>query len=254
MPCSCIRSETSNRRPQEQATARADLQDSCPADGSVVQHFPRQQAGVKADSMTPASLNRGCLDPSMSREDSSESLRRHSFALAGEAMPLPGSEPKFTDRNRPAEQAVWALGNELDKTVKSIEEKRRRETDTGGTGMQYYDDASKVLVIEIQWVEREVFYLIADEQTNQKLKINEKQYQHMLSNAKKLEEKLGNGITVMPTAARLTRKVYKRAFLGSELLQAGDAPIKAPIKGRFSWACITGELDRNKGHWFSQSP
>jgi hypothetical protein len=24
----------------------------------------------------------------------------------------------------------------------------------------------------------------------------------------------------------------------------------APIKGRFSWACITGELDRNKGHWF----
>jgi hypothetical protein len=23
-----------------------------------------------------------------------------------------------------------------------------------------------------------------------------------------------------------------------------------PIKGRYSWACITGELDRNKGHWF----
>jgi hypothetical protein len=51
---------------------------------------------------------------------------------------------------------------------------------------------------------------------------------------------------VMPTAARMTRKFYKRAFLGSELLQSGDAPVKA----RFSWACITGELDRNKGHWF----
>jgi hypothetical protein len=24
----------------------------------------------------------------------------------------------------------------------------------------------------------------------------------------------------------------------------------ALIKGRYSWACITGELDRNKGHWF----
>jgi hypothetical protein len=24
----------------------------------------------------------------------------------------------------------------------------------------------------------------------------------------------------------------------------------APIKDRCSWACITGELDRNKGHWF----
>ena len=22
------------------------------------------------------------------------------------------------------------------------------------------------------------------------------------------------------------------------------------IKGRYSWACITGELDRYKGHWF----
>jgi hypothetical protein len=35
-------------------------------------------------------------------------------------------------------------------------------------------------------------------------------------------------------------------FLGNEPLQKGPAP----IKGRFSWACITGELDRNKGHWF----
>jgi hypothetical protein len=52
------------------------------------------------------------------------------------------------------------------------------------------------------------------------------------------------GVKVMPTAAKMHRKVYKRAFLGNELLQKGDAP----IKGRYSWA--TGELDRNKGHWF----
>jgi hypothetical protein len=68
----------------------------------------------------------------------------------------------------------------------------------------------------------------------------------MLANAKKIEARLGSGIKVMPTAALMTRKVYKRAFLGNELLQKGDAP----IKGRFSWARITGELDRNKGHWF----
>jgi hypothetical protein len=90
-----------------------------------------------------------------------------------------------------------------------------------------------------------VFYLIADEQTKTKLQINQAQYDHMLANAKKLEARLP-GVKVMPTAARMTRKVYKRAFLGNELLQKGDAP----IKGRFSWACITGELDRNKGHWF----
>jgi hypothetical protein len=67
----------------------------------------------------------------------------------------------------------------------------------------------------------------------------------MLANASKLEARMP-GVKVMPTAARMTRKVYKRAFLGNELLQKGDAP----IKGSFSWACITGELDRNKGHWF----
>jgi hypothetical protein len=63
----------------------------------------------------------------------------------------------------------------------------------------------------------------------------------MLTSAKKLDEKLPR-VKVMPTAARMTRKVCKRAFLGNELLQSGDAP----IKGCFSWACITGELDHNK--------
>jgi hypothetical protein len=104
--------------------------------------------------------------------------------------------------------------------VKSIEQKRIRDTDQGGTGLDHYDDTSKVMIVEIQWVEREVFYLI-DEETQQKLQINQEQYDHMLSNAKRLEERMGGGIKIMPTAARMTRKVYKRAFLGNELLQTG---------------------------------
>jgi hypothetical protein len=72
---------------------------------------------------------------------------------------------------------------------------------------------------------RGVFYLIADKETNTKLQINQAQYDHMLANAKKLQERLP-GIQAMPTAARMTRKVYKRAFLGNELLQKGNAPIK----------------------------
>lgn len=91
-----------------------------------------------------------------------------------------------------------------------------------------------------------MFYVIADEETQTKLQISEPAYEQMKRNAQRLEEKLGGSVKVMPTAARMSRKVYKRAFLGSELLQSGDAP----IKGMFSWGCITGELDRNKGHWF----
>ena len=108
---------------------------------------------------------------------------------------------------------MWAISTELDKTVKSIEQKRIRDTDQGGTGLDHYDDNSKVMVVEIRWFEREVFYLIADEETQTKLQISEAQYQHMLKNAKKLEARLP-GIQVMPTAARMTRKVYRRAFLG----------------------------------------
>lgn len=91
-----------------------------------------------------------------------------------------------------------------------------------------------------------MFYVTADEETQTKLQISEPAYEQMKRNPQRLEEKLGGSVRVMPPAARMSRKVFKRAFLGSELLQCGDAP----IKGQFSWACITGELDRNKGHWF----
>jgi len=126
-----------------------------------------------------------------------------------------------------------------------IEQKRIRDTDQGGTGLDHYDDNSKVMIVEMQRFEREVFYIIADEETQTKLQINQAQYDHMAANAKKLEARMP-GVKVMPTAAKMHRWVYKRALLGNELLQCGDAP----IKGRYSCACITGELAGNKGHWF----
>ena len=39
--------------------------------------------------MTPAYLNRGCFDPSVSREDSSESLRRQASPSQAKLCPLP---------------------------------------------------------------------------------------------------------------------------------------------------------------------
>jgi hypothetical protein len=172
--------------------------------------------------------------------DGSQRLARAKEIPVRDAMQL------FPGKTRQQLDAVWAIGTELDKAVKSIEQKRIRDTDQGGTGLDHYDDNAKVMIVEMQWVEREVFYLIADEETQTKLQISEKQHAHMQANAQKIQDRLGNGIQVMPPAARMTRKVYKRAFLGNELLQKGPAP----IKGRYSWACITGELDRNKGHWF----
>jgi hypothetical protein len=161
-------------------------------------------------------------------------------------IPLRDAMQLFPGKTRVQLDATWAIGGELDKTVRSIEEKRIRNTDSG-SAYDHYDDATKVMVVEIQWFEREVFYVIADEENQKKLMVSEPAYQSMVRNAAKTHARLNiPGLNVMPPAARMTRKVYKRAFLGGELLQSGDAP----VKGRFSWACITGELDRNKGHWF----
>ncbi len=161
-------------------------------------------------------------------------------------IPLRDAMQLFPGKTRVQLDAVWAAGGELDKTPRSIEEKRIRNTDSGSP-YDHYDDATKVMVVEMQWFEREVFYVIADDANGQKLKISEAAYKNMVRNAATTHARLNiPGLNAMPPAARMTRKVYKRAFLGSELLQSGDAP----VKGRFSWACITGELDRNKGHWF----
>jgi hypothetical protein len=103
----------------------------------------------------------------------------------------------FPSKTRQQLDAVLAIGTELDKTVKSIEQKRIRDTDQGGTGLDHYDDNSKVMIVEMQWVEREVFYLIADEETQTKLQISEKQHAHMLKNAQKLQERLP-GVQVGP--------------------------------------------------------
>jgi len=52
---------------------------------------------------------------------------------------------------------------------------------------------------------------------------------------------------VQLTAVKQMKRVYKQAFLGSKIL--GEV-MESPAGDRFSWSCITGELDRNKGTWF----
>ena len=50
----------------------------------------------------------------------------------------------------------------------------------------------------------------------------------------------------MPKSVKGTRKVYKQAYIGSILLEIGDAP----CKDHFSFKCITGKRDRNRNSWY----
>jgi hypothetical protein len=152
-------------------------------------------------------------------------------------MPLSDAVALFPGKTREQLDAVWVEEPNGQWPTKSIEEKRRRDSDDMHT--QTYDDLCEVTVVQMQWIEREAYYLVADVATNSKAELSESEYQRFEQRMKLL------GMEVH--AARLVRKVYKCAWLGGELLQPAGP---APIKGKFSWDCITGEYDTAKGSWF----
>ncbi|UGY23684.1 hypothetical protein HU675_0038005 [Bradyrhizobium septentrionale] len=91
----------------------------------------------------------------------------------------------------------------------------------------------------MQWMEREPYFLVGDEATNTKMEMSPKEYR-LLSRRMML---LG---MPKPDAVRMTKQVYKQAFLGNEYLGGGAAP----LGDQFSWAVITGEWDAKKRQWF----
>lgn len=156
-------------------------------------------------------------------------IRRMSL---GDAMAMfPGFTPDQLD-------AVWAQETGSDYPERSIEDKRRRDNEN----TEAYDDSCEVTIVQIQWIEREIYWLVADQATGTKAELSDKQYKTFKARMTALR---------MPDvpAARLVRKVYKQAFLGATgvmLKKAGPAPIKK----QFTWKCITGEYDKAKGCWF----
>lgn len=154
-------------------------------------------------------------------------------------MPLSEAVAMFPGKSREELDAVWAVDGVLDGAEKSIEDKWRR--DENNTLDPSYNDLAEVTIVQIQWIERETYYLIADEATNQKFEATERQYKMLVERMKQF------GLSV--EAVRLQRKVYKQAFLGGQntmLRPAGPAP----LAGQFSWKCITGELNTIKGTFF----
>lgn len=141
--------------------------------------------------------------------------------------------PGFT---RDQLDAVWAIEGLQDYPLRSIEERRRRNTDTD---TMLYDDQCEVIIVHMQWIEFETYWLIADEIEGKISELTDEQYQRLVPRMKALGMDLH--------AAKLEREVYKQAFLGNELLKSAGP---APIKGQFSWKCITGEIDAQKNTWF----
>jgi len=129
--------------------------------------------------------------------------------------------------------ASWAVGADTGE-AKPVEEKRHRDENVSA-----FDDKAEVHIVHAQWIERKAFYRVGDRVTGRVLELDEDRF------AEYKELAAAHGLEY--NFVRQTRKVYKQAFLGKTIL--GDV-MECPGKDRFTFQCITGERDRNKGTWF----
>lgn len=148
-------------------------------------------------------------------------------------MPLSDALGLFPGYTASELDAVWAVGLEPNEPQKTLEERRVRDENVTA-----YPDRAEVTIVQTQWWERETYWLIADPATNTKATLSDDKYKVLKARAEQL------GIKLM--AVKLKKKVYKQAFLGSKILESGDGP----LPDRFSFTCITGQLNHNKGVWF----
>lgn len=97
----------------------------------------------------------------------------------------------------------------------------------------------KVRLVEAQWWEHVTTYRVLDPFTNKEISLDEDEY-HLLV------DRLAMMRQPEPMAVKQRTRAYWRAFLGQRIL----AKWRGPEKGGFTWKCMTGDRDRNKGIWY----
>lgn len=134
--------------------------------------------------------------------------------------------------------ASWARSmGHMNEPAKPVEDRLRREENLAFD----YDPKTEVHIVQVQWWERETYWRVIDP-----MQPNAKPFDLTVPEFERLKERydmLGRELI----ALELKRRIYKQAFLGGAIL-GGVKP--CPVKDRFTFQCITGERDRNKGVWF----
>lgn len=161
-------------------------------------------------------------------------------------MPLSDAMRMFPGKTRDQLDAKWALDGLMDVATKTLEEKRRRDADNSDDPSHIWEDTNEVIIVHMQWIEVETYYLVADPMTGEQHDLTQAEFRNLVRNNKKLAQILGAPAQPIQ-AVKLQRNVYKQSFLGNEMLRPAE---DTPIKGQFSWKCITGEFDDSTGTWF----
>lgn len=146
-----------------------------------------------------------------------------------EAQELVGEQHDASDLN-----AAWAGEFISDDTEPTDREESRLYLDKD----QHDGQEGKVTLVELRWVEREPYYRVADQATGQIAEFSPAEHAKLQERVKVLGMEL--------KSVRQTRKVYKRAFIGADILDQDDLPSQEG----FGWECMTGKRDRNKGVFY----
>lgn len=161
-------------------------------------------------------------------------------------MPLGDAEQLFPGFSRDQLDAKWAIGNEPNRPQKTLEEKRVRDENSSGP----LSDQDEVTLVHVEWWEREECWCVADPASNKMLKLDKDTFEKLKARHAEVQALMAQAIPGHKpeklTAAKTYRKVYKRAFIGAEILEIGPAPDPA----RFSRTVITGEFHHNKRTWY----
>lgn len=97
----------------------------------------------------------------------------------------------------------------------------------------------RVRVVEAQWWEKQTVVRYVDPTTGQMSRLERSAFDKLQARVKAI-----GGPDLMHVEQK--QKVYRRAFLGSRILKV----LPGPKQGGFTWKCITGKRDRNKGTWY----
>lgn len=150
------------------------------------------------------------------------------------------AETMFPDEASEDLHAAWAMEPIGDEPHDATQAPFYKEDQSGGMTKT----TKKVRLAEMQWWEHEIYRLLLDPFTGEKKQFSEKEYGKLVKRVEKINKEQGAAFEV--DSVKMRKKVYKRAFIGAKVLSVESSP----GGNSFTYKCITGKLDRNKGIWY----
>lgn len=195
---------------------------------------------LKYDEEPDGKLEIGRLDPMEMYWDAGANKKNLSDArrlFRVKDVPIAEAEEMFPDASLDDLHAGWAMDIAAD--AQSPHDAQQAPFYRNDQSGQIDRQRALVRLVECQWWELETTYRMIDPFTGEEASFNEEKFGI-------LRARLGALGMGEPAAVKQRTRHYRRAMIGSKVLDVWDGP----AKGGFTWKCMTGDRDRNKGLWY----